>query len=103
MAKTTKAKTKVTTSTRKTSKKPAVEKKVTAKKKAAPATSPQFMQASLTSQSLYWVIFGVAAILFALWLYTLDARIRDLYDQIDQNTMSTDALFYDRKVITETE
>lgn len=91
MAKTAKAKTKATT-TKKVTKKPAsVAKKVTKKKEPA-AVQPQFFQVKITDQSLYWLIFGAVCILFAVWVYTLDARVRDLYDQIDANTYSTDTM-----------
>ena len=89
MAKATKAKT--TTTTKRTTKKPVVAaKRVTPKKKAVKATEAPFMQARVTDQTLYWLIFGAAAIMFALWLFSLDAKVRDLYDQIDANTYSAE-------------
>ncbi len=48
-----------------------------------------FFEVRLTEQSLYWIIFGAAAIAFTLWLFSLDAKVRDLYDQVDANTYST--------------
>lgn len=67
--------------------KKAAPKKQTAKKHANNAvTQSQFMEARITDQTIYWLIFGAAAIVFALWLFSLDAKIRDLYDQIDANT-----------------
>lgn len=88
MAKATKAKT--TTTTKKVVKKPAVSaKRVTTKKRVSKqASEPEFMQVRVTDQTLYWLIFGAAAITFALWLFSLDAKVRDLYDQIDANTYS---------------
>lgn len=94
MAKTGKAKAKTTTTVKKVTKKPAtVTKKVAPKKKtkAAVATKPEFFQVRVTDQSLYWLIFGAVAILFAMWVYTLDSRVRDMYDQIDMNTTNIDA------------
>ena len=86
MATKTKANTKVT-ATKKVNKKPSVAQKSAHRQKATAATSKQaFFDARFTIQSLYWMIFGAAAILFALWLYTLDAKVRDLYDQVDANT-----------------
>lgn len=57
-----------------------------------PINREQFFTVKITDQSLYWLIFGIVAILFALWVYTLDARVRDLYDQIDMTT-SNEALY----------
>ncbi len=94
MAKTVKAKTKTTTA-KKVTKKPAVAAKKAAPKKRAVSTAtakPQFFQIRITDQSLYWLIFGAVAILFAMWIYTLDGRVRDLYDQIDIDTYNTEVL-----------
>lgn len=83
MAKSTKAKT---VTTKKAVKKPVVKR--TTKKHVAKKTADNtpFMQVKITDQTIYWLIFGVAAIVFAIWLYSLDAKVRDLYDQIDANT-----------------
>lgn len=72
-------------------------KKVTPKAPAASKSIPkskataqsEFLTVRFTEQSLYWLIFGTAAILFAIWVYTLDARVRDLYDQIDASNNSS--------------
>lgn len=78
------AKAKRTTTTKKTVKKPAVAKRVTTKKRVKKAAQePAFFEMKFTDQTVYWIIFGAVAILFAIWLYTLDAKIRDLYDQVD--------------------
>ncbi len=94
MAKATKAKTKPTTTTaKKVTKKPStVSKRVSTKKAAAKTQQPPFFQIRVTDQTLYWLIFGTVSILFAMWVYTLDARVRDLYDQIDINTYSADSM-----------
>jgi hypothetical protein len=66
-------------------------KKTTKKRSATPkqtADSANFFEVRLTEQSLYWLIFGAASIAFALWLFSLDAKVRDLYDQVDANTNS---------------
>ena len=92
MAKTTKAKAKKTTTSTKVTKKPTTVKRTISKKRTSAASSQApFMQPKFTQESLYWIIFGAVAILFAMWIYTLDAKVRDLYDQIDANTYSTDA------------
>lgn len=83
MAKSAKAKT----TTKSPAKKPAVKRAAAKKTKAA--AEPQFTEVRFTQQTIYWMIFGAASVIFALWLYTLDARIRDLYDQIDANSYST--------------
>jgi hypothetical protein len=48
-----------------------------------------FFEFKVTQQTLYWTIFGAVAIAFALWVYTLDAGIQKLYDEIDRSTYST--------------
>lgn len=93
MAKATKAKTKSTTK-RVTKKPTTAAKRVTTKKARRPAHEQQFMDTRLTQQTLYWFIFGVACIAFTLWLFTLDAKVRDLYDQIDENTYNSDPSLY---------
>lgn len=81
------AKAKATTTRKKTIKKPAgAAKRVTTKKKSQAASSSNFFDFRVTEQTVYWLIFGAVSILFTLWIYTLDARVRDLYDQVDLNT-----------------
>ena len=76
-----------TTKTKKTTKKPqSVAKRIVRKDT---LSREEFFKIRFTDQTLYWLIFGTASILFALWVYTLDSRVRDLYDQIDKNTNST--------------
>lgn len=97
MATPKKAKTKATTTTKKAAKKTAAAKHVAPKKKTASvAAEPAFFEARFTEQSLYWIIFGLAAITFALWLFSLDAKVRDLYDQIDANTYNMSSATYER-------
>lgn len=81
MAKTTKRKTVA-------AKKPTVVKRTTVKKKSARADEPQFMEARITEQTLYWLIFGAVAIMFAMWIFTLDSKIQKLYDQVDASSYS---------------
>lgn len=69
------------TATKKSTKKRAVTTKPA-------STRSNFFEVRLTEQTLYWTIFGIASIAFALWLYSLDARVRDLYDQVDASTNS---------------
>lgn len=66
--------------------KTSTKKRSTATKQASARSN--FFEVRLTEQSLYWTIFGIASIAFALWLYSLDARVRDLYDQVDASTNS---------------
>jgi len=80
MAKTTAAKTKATAT------KKAPKKSVKTTRQVQSRATTDFFEARITDQTLYWLIFGAAAIIFALWLFSLDAKVRDLYDQIDANT-----------------
>lgn len=88
----TKAKTK--TPTKSAPAKAAAKAKHKAAKKPAPmplvsfqaADDRPFFEFRVTQQTLYWVIFGAVSIAFALWVYTLDARIQTLYDEIDAST-----------------
>lgn len=80
------AKAKATTTKKKVVKKPVAVKRATTKKSVKKTTQePAFFEMKFTEQSAYWIIFGAVAIMFAIWLYTLDAKIRDLYDQVDAN------------------
>lgn len=56
------------------------------------AASQPFMQTKITNQTLYWLIFGAISIAFALWILTLDAKIREIYDYIDTSTYSVDEM-----------
>lgn len=88
MAKVAKTKTKQTATAKKATKKPKVAAKSSTKKRVASssAAAQPFMQVRITDQTLYWLIFGTVSILFAMWVYSLDAKVRDLYDQIDINS-----------------
>lgn len=86
MAKTTSPKTKSVTTKRPTAKKSTPKK--TARSATKAAAQQPFLEFRITQQTLYWLIFGAAAITFTMWLYTLDARVRDLYDQLDVNSYS---------------
>lgn len=80
------AKAKTTTATKMAAKKPAAAKRPAAKKTVkSAAKQPGFFEAKFTEQSVYWLIFGAVAILFAIWIYQLDSKVRDLYDQVDAN------------------
>lgn len=93
MAKAAKPKTKATTTKKTTVKKPTAKRPVTkrtvSKRTVAKRTEEEpFMQFKLTQQTLHWIIFGAVSIAFALWIYSLDAKVRDLYDQADANISS---------------
>lgn len=81
MAKTTKAKTGTT--------KKVTKRIASTKRRSASASQSNFMDTKITEQTLYWFIFGAVAIIFALWLFTLDSKVRDLYDQIDTQTVQS--------------
>ncbi len=53
-----------------------------------PATTQQFLDFRITEQTLYWVLFGAVAIFFTLWIFSVDARLQNLYDEIDARTYS---------------
>lgn len=63
------------------------------------ASSAPFMQTRMTMQSVYWMIFGVVAIAFAIWIYTLDARIREIYDTVDTNSYSIEEMNIDKAML----
>lgn len=89
--KTTTAKAKSKTVSKKVTKKPATKRTVVKKKTVSKvAKQPEFMETRFTDQTLYWLIFGIAAITFALWLFSLDSKVRDLYDQIEANSYIND-------------
>lgn len=96
------AKAKATT--KKVAKKQPTIKHVSSKGKASKAvTQSQFMEARITDQTIYWMIFGAAAIVFALWLFSLDAKVRDLYDQIDTNAYTADPALHVNPTVNEAE
>lgn len=97
MATAKKTKAPVTTKTKKVvkkvAKKPTTVKHTTKKKaRSSTAKNADFFEMRFSDQSIYWVIFGAAAIVFTLWLFMLDARVRDLYDQIDANNYNTSSM-----------
>lgn len=51
-----------------------------------PDTQP-FMTFRMTTQTLYWLIFGVTILALGLWVLKLNLEIISLYDQIDQNNI----------------
>ena len=50
--------------------------------------STPFMHFDFTIQTVYWLILGALFISVALWVASLNMRIQDLYDQIDQTNQS---------------
>jgi len=44
----------------------------------------QFMTLKLTRQTLYWLVIGVMAVVFTLWILKLQSDINNIYDNIDQ-------------------
>ncbi len=62
--------------------------KVTHVTKSAKTHAPKkdsFMTFRITHEACYWVIFGAAVILLALWVLSVNVRVNALYDQIDQS------------------
>lgn len=87
-----------------TTKKSSVKKRVSSAKKSAAKSrstrpvrisAPQslrlekdrdnFMNTTLTNQSVYWIVFGIVVIAFASWILKVQADIQDIYDKIEQN------------------
>ena len=57
------------------------------------SSDPQkFMSTTLTIQTLYWVILSLVVLLFGLWMIDTNARIQELYDSIDRDTLSSQEL-----------
>lgn len=56
-----------------------------------------FMQTSPTIQSLYWLILGIVVVAFAVWIYTLQAQVQDIYDQIDRVNAESEAVVIPKK------
>ena len=89
------------TSNKSSTKKSTTKKKTAVRKKTAASKAPvsfkleqdrdNFTSTKFTSQSLYWIIFGIVVIAFALWVTKLQSDIQDIYDRIDsaQNTVQT--------------
>lgn len=83
------AQAKAKTTNKKVAKKTVAPKRTVTKKSFKKVNrEPAFFEMKFTEQSVYWIIFGAVAILFTIWLYTLDSKIRDLYDQVDANAYS---------------
>lgn len=81
-----------------TAKKKSTTKKTTSKKVAthtapvksfrvAKPTTP-FLHFDFTIQTVYWLILGALFISVALWVASLNLRIQDLYNEIDQTNQS---------------
>lgn len=71
------------TTTKKTAK--ATVKRSVAKK----STNKSFWKVDFTINTLYWLVIGVAVISAALFSYTTNQRVNDIYDQIDATTLET--------------
>ena len=78
-------------STKSTAKKPvkrSAATKVTTKKRVTSAER-QFMEFKTSEETIYWIIFGVVSIMFALWIFSIDTRVQNMYDQIDSSYLNT--------------
>lgn len=53
-----------------------------------------FMTVKVTSQTLYWAILGLVSIVFVVWVCSLQVKIYDVYNQIDEIRASEDSLVY---------
>lgn len=86
---------------RSTEKKPAV-KRAPAKSSVSKAThhsvknaqsrstkKENFMTFRITHEACYWLIFGAAVILLALWVLSVNIKLNNVYDQIDQMNDNT--------------
>lgn len=66
-------------------------------RKAKPAAQPQlksfrvakpvtpFFHFEFTLQTVYWLILSALVVSLALWVMSLNMRVQELYDQIDQS------------------
>ena len=62
-----------------------------------PETEP-FMTFRLNRQTLYWVIIGAVALLFAAWIMKLQSDIQTVYDRIDiQNAQDYTPVTHSKK------
>ncbi len=86
-SKTTAAKKRTTSATKRRT---ATAKKPTHKLREA--HTKDFMVVQFTRDSLYWLIFGVIAIIFALWVTSLQQRVNELYDQVYSMNASNNVL-----------
>lgn len=89
-AKTTKTTKAAHASPKKTVTKKASAKRTAAKNKSAEMQSfrlckePQpFMSFKPTRQTAYWLIIAVMSIAFTAWIFSIQSRITDLYNQIE--------------------
>lgn len=48
-----------------------------------------FMTFRITHEACYWLIFGAAVILLALWVLSVNIKLNNVYDQIDQMNDNT--------------
>ncbi len=71
------------TTTKKTAK--ATVKRSVAKK----STKNGFWKVDFTINTVYWLVIGVAVVAAALFSYTTNQRVNDIYDQIDVATIET--------------
>lgn len=68
---------------------PKVAKTNTAKPRYREARTKDFMVIQFTRDTLYWLIFGLVAIIFVIWVMSLQHQVNDLYDQIHAEKMSS--------------
>lgn len=71
------------TTTKKTAK--ATVKRSVAKK----STKNAFWKVDFTINTVYWLAIGIAVVAAALFSYTTNQRVNDIYDQIDITTVET--------------
>jgi len=67
--------------TRKTTKKPVGFKSFKQSSEQTP-----FMTFSFTNQTLYWMILSVLVVALGAWVLYLNAKVQNIYDQIDANS-----------------
>lgn len=71
------------TAKKKTTKKAAPSVKSSTKKTAAKKST--FFTLSPTIETFYWFILGAIVIALTIWVATLNMRIQNIYNQIEQN------------------
>ncbi len=48
-----------------------------------------FMEVRITVQTIYWLILALISVAFVMWVYTLQAQIYEIYDQINEMNISS--------------
>lgn len=72
------------TTTKKTAK--ATVKRSVAKK----SPSKAFWKVDFTINTVYWLVIGIAVVAAALFSYTTNQRVNDIYDQIDTTMIQSE-------------